>query len=192
MRSILHFAKRVGQCLSLITALALTTGCAGSMDAGRLQQARTSAYVFHHPAPAVESTARKLLKDGGFVLLDADRPGIVRTKWRAVIDDEQFATEYERYIIVVQRLTKEHCRVGALKISVATLGMETAHPHYISDGSKDNKANTVTYGKGKSPLLIGSPAARRDLDLEWNLIRHQEPDGARLVQSQIAWQIAHR
>jgi hypothetical protein len=188
----LRFAKKIGQCLSLITALALTTGCAGSIGADRLKHARTSAYVFHHPAPDVESTARQLLKDGGFVVLDADRPGIVRTKWRAVVDDEQFATEYERYIIVVQRLTREHCRVGALKISFATLGMETAHPHYISDGSKDNKPNTVSYGKGKSPLLIGSPTARRDLDLEWSLITHQEPDRARLVQSEIAWLSEHR
>jgi hypothetical protein len=188
----LHFAKRLGQCLSLITALALTTGCAGSMDPDRLKHARTSAYVYHHPAPDVEAAARKLLKDGGFVVLNADRPGLVRTKWRALLDDEQFATEYERYIIVVQRLTREHCRVEALRLTVATFGMETAHPHYISDGSKDTKPNTVNYGKGKSPLLFGSPSARRDLDLEWSLITHQEPDRAQLVQSEIAWQIAHR
>ena len=189
MSSLLRFAKRVGQCLSLVPALALTTGCARSMT--DLQRARTSAYVFHHPAPDVESAARKLLKDGGFVVLDADRPGIVRTKWRAVLDDEQFATAYERYIIVVQRLTREHCRVAALKVSLATLGMETAHPHSVGNG-KDTNVNTVTYGKGKSPLLIGEPTARRDLDLEWTLIAREEPEGARLVRSQIEWQLAHR
>jgi hypothetical protein len=185
----LRFAKRVGSCLSLITALALGTGCAGSLNPARLQQERTSAYVFHHSAPDVESTVRKLLKEDGFVLLDADRPGIVRTKWRAILDDEQFATEYERYIIVVQRLTNEHCRVGALKLSLATLGMETMHP--TSYSGKGINMNTVNYGKGKSPLLIGSPLVRRDLDLEWSLIAHKEPEGARLVQSQIAWQIAN-
>jgi hypothetical protein len=182
-------AKRVGQCLSLITALALTTGCAGSVT--ELQRARTSAYVFHHPAPDVESAVRKLLKDGGFIVLDADRPGIVRTEWRAILDDEQFATQYERYIIVVQRLTREHCRVAALKFSLATLGMETAHPQSVGNG-KDTNANTVTYGKGKSPLLFGDPTARRDLDLEWSLIAREEPAGARLVRSQIDWQLAHR
>jgi hypothetical protein len=188
----LRFAKRVGQCLSLITAVALTTGCAGSMT-DRLQHARTSTYVFHHPAPDVESAARQLLKDGGFEVLDADRPGIVRTEWRAVIDDEQFATEYERYIIVVQRLTREHCRVAALKVSLATLGMETEHPHSVTGkGGTGTNVNTVNYGKGKSPLLIGSPTARRDLDLEWRLIAREEPAGARLVQSQIAWLLAHR
>ena len=185
----LRFAKRVGQCLSLTLALALTTGCAGSMTA-RLQQERTSAYVFHRPAPDVEATARRLLKDSGFVVLDADRPGIVRTKWRAILDDEEFATEYERYIIVVQRLTREHCRVGALKLSLSTLGMETAHPHSYS--GKGTNMNTVSYGKGKSPLPIGSPLTRRDLDFEWRLITHEEPEGARLVQSQIAWLSAHR
>lgn len=186
----LRFAKRVGQCLSFITAAALTTGCAASLDPARLKHERTSAYVFHHPAPDVESAARKLLKEGGFVLLDADRPGIVRTKWRAIMDDEQFATAYERYIVVVQRLTNEHCRVGALKLSLATLGMETMHP--TSYSGKDGNMNTVHYGKGKSPLLIGSPTAQRDLDLEWSLITRKEPEGARLVQSQIAWQLANR
>jgi hypothetical protein len=190
MSFLLRFAKRVTACLSLFTALALTTGCAGSMDPARLQHERTSAYVFHHPAPDVEAAVRKLLQDGGFVLLDADRPGIVRTKWRAILDDEQFATEYERYIVVVQRLTNEHCRVGALKLSLATLGMETMHPQSYS--GKGTNMNTVSYGKGKSPLLIGSPTARRDLDLEWSLITRKEPERARLMKSQIAWEIANR
>ena len=183
------FAIKVAQLLSPITALALTTGCAGAT--AELQHAQTSAYVFHHPAPAVEAAARQLLTDRGFEVVAANGTGIVRTEWRAVLDDQQFAAEYERYIISVQRLTREHCRVAALKISLATLGMETAHPHSVGQG-RDNNQNTASYGKGTSPLLIGTPAVRRDLDIEWSLINYEEPDRARVVQSQIAWLSAHR
>jgi hypothetical protein len=145
MSFMLNFAKRVGQCLSLVTALALTTGCASSASlTERMQHARTSEYVFHHSAPDVESTVRQLLKEEGYVVLDVDRPGIVRTKWRALLDDEQFATEYARYIIVVQRLTSEHCRVGALKLSMATFGMETAHPHYYTNGRTSIPTQSTT------------------------------------------------
>ncbi len=53
----LRFALKVAQLLSPVTALALTTGCAGSTK--ELQHAQTSAYVFHHPAPDVEAAARQ-------------------------------------------------------------------------------------------------------------------------------------
>jgi len=188
MTSILRFAKDVGQLLSLITALALTTVCAGPM--ADLKHAQTSAYVFHHSAPDVEAAARQLLKDRGFEVLAANGTGIVRTEWHAVLDDQQFATEYERYIIGVQRLTHEHCRIAALKISLATLGMETAHPHSVGNG-KDTNNNTASYGAGTSPLLVGAPTVRRDLDIEWSLIAYEEPDRARDVQSRIAWLSAH-
>lgn len=185
-----HIATRVGQCLSLVTALALTTGCATTMT-DRLQKARTSSYIYHHSAPDVEATVRQLLKDRGFEVLAADRPGIVRTEWRSILADEQFATEYERYIVVVNRLTSEHCRLAAMRVSLATLGMETAHPQAVSSG-KDQNITTTTYGKGTSPLLIGAPNARRDLDFEWKIILSEEPERARVVESQISWQLAHR
>jgi len=187
----LSFAKRVAQGLSLLTALALVSGCAGSMPE-RLREAWTGAYVFHHPAPDVESAVRKLLEDGGFQLLDAYKGGIVRTTWRPIIDDDEFATAFERYIVVIQRLSPEHCRVAAIKISVSTLGMETAHPHTQSKGDGNGRnENTITYGKGNVPLPLGTPAVRRDLDLEWRLIARAEPERARLVQSDIDWMVAH-
>jgi hypothetical protein len=188
----LNFAKRMAQCLSLITALALVSGCAGSMP-DRLREARTGAYVFHHPAPDVESTARALLEDDGFHLKPARQSGIVRTEWKPIIDDEQFATTFERYVVVIKRLSPEHCRVEAIKMSVSSLGMETAHPHGMAknDGNPRNE-NTATYGKGSVPLRMGPPVARRDLDLEWKLIARKEPERARRVQSDIDWLIAHR
>jgi hypothetical protein len=188
----LSFAKRTGTCLSLFALLALTGGCAGSMP-DRLLQARTGAYVFHHSAPDVESKARALLEDKGFYLLAAYKGGIIRTTWRPIIDDDQFATTFERYVIVIQRLTSEHCRIEAIKMSMSTLGMETAHPHTESknEGAGRN-GTTSTYGKGKDALPLGDPAVRRDLELEWELIAKAEPERAKLVQSDIAWLVAHR
>lgn len=187
----LSFAKRVGQCLSLLPLLALA-GCATSMPE-RLLQARTGSYVFHHSAQDVESKARALLEDKGFYLIAADKGGIIRTTWRPIIDDDEFATTFERYVIVIQRLTKEHCRIEAIKLSASTLGMETAHPHSESKNEAVGRnGNTSTYGKGKSALPLGDPALRRDLEMEWEIITQAEPDRARLVQSDIAWLVAHR
>ena len=188
----LSFATRVGQCLSVLAFAALTGGCAGSMPE-RLLKARTGAYVFHHPAPDVESTARALLTDCGFHLIAADQGGIIRTSWRPIIDDEQFATTYERYIVVVKRLSPEHCRVEAIKLSVSTLGMETAHPYSLSKNvATGRNGNNSTYGKGKAALPMGKPSVSRDLDMEWKIISRKEPERARLVQSDIAWLVAHR
>jgi hypothetical protein len=183
--------KSLLQCLPLLTALALVSGCAPSLPA-RLRDARTGAYVFHHPAPDVESAARALLRDDGFQLIGTYKGGIIRTEWRAIIDDEQFSTAFERYDVVIQRLSPAHCRVTALKWSIATLGMETAHPHASSNRNKgDENGNTITYGKGKVPLPMGTPGIRRDLELEWRLIAREEPARAQLVQSDIDWLIAH-
>lgn len=187
----LSFAKRAVQSLSLISALALVSGCAGTMP-DRLREERTSAYVFHHPAPEVESTVRALLEDDGFNLTASLHDGVIRTKWRPVIDDDQFATTYDRYVVFIQRLSPHHCRVAALKWSASTLGMETAHPHTIAKNmGEGHTMNTTTYGKGKVPLPMGPPTIRRDLDLEWKLITREEPARARVVQSDIAWQVAH-
>ena len=96
-------------------------------------------------------------------------------------------------MIVIHRLTREHCRVQAIKLSYSSVGMETEHPHTLfkRDGVSAT-VNTATYGKGKSPLPMGPPTVRRDLDLEWKLIAREEPERARLVRSQIDWLLAHR
>lgn len=71
--------------------------------------------------------------------------------------------------------------------------METAHPHTLSKNEAVGRnGNNSTYGKGKEALPMGDPAVRRDLDMEWKIIARKEPERARLVQSDIAWLIAHR
>ena len=188
----LKIAKRVGQCLSLIGVLALVSGCASSMP-DRLREARTGAYVFHHPAPEVASAARALLADSGYDVLAADDGTVVRTQWHAIIDDDQFATTFDRYFVVIQRLSPQHCRIAAIRQSATTLGMETAHPHTESQNiGAGRNGNNSTYGKGKDALPMGLPANHRDLDLEWKLIAREEPERARLVQSDIDWMVAHR
>lgn len=184
--------KRVASWLPILGALALLSGCASSMPE-RLREARTGSYVFHHSAADVESAARALLLDEGFHLTASLHDGVVATKWRPLIDDDDFASTFERYTIVIQRLSPEHCRITAIKMSASTLGMETAHPHNTSknEGVGRNE-NTKTYGKGKDPLPMGPPSIRRDLDLEWKLISREEPARARIVLSDIDWQLAHR
>lgn len=155
--------------------------------------AASTACSIRRPAPHVKQGARALLADHGLRLRAADDSGTIRTRWRPILDDAEFVTAFEKYIVVVKRLSSEHCRITAMTLSVSTPGMETAHPHDTSKNVAVGRTeNTNTYGKGKNALPIGTPAVRRDLDLEWKLIALEEPERAKLVQSDIAWLVAHR
>lgn len=139
------------------------------------------------------AAATRLLGERGFRFKPVSVGGpatMLRTEWRAILDDEEFATAYERYVIQVKRLTKEHCQVQALKVSVSSVGMETHHPltQYKRDGSGRN-VNNVTNGKGRTGLLMGKPGYGRDFELEWQLLRRIEPERARLLESTVDWEM---
>ena len=81
----------------------------------------------------------------------------------------------------------------AMRVRFSTAGMETYHPTtpLRSDG-KGHSVNTVTYGKGWRPLMIGKPERARDLPFEWELIRRLDPNRARQIESMVDFELNHR
>jgi hypothetical protein len=187
----LRWKKAGRRALSLLALAlaALTLGCAGTSRA-QLLDLHVSGYVYHRPQAEVIAAATRLLAEQGFRLKPLNNGGMLRTEWRGILEDEEFATAYDRYLIQIKRLTPEHCRVQAVKVSVSSVGMETYHPTttYKGDGNGRN-VNNVNNGKGREGLLMGKPGYGRDLDFEWQLLRRVEPERARLLEGTVDWEM---
>ena len=163
--------------------LATNAGCAG---AGlRRQQAietEAIAHIYHRPAPDVAAEVRRLLSDTGFSLTPDSDDTFVRTQWKAVIEDDEVASLYERYVIRVKRLTPHYSRVVAMKVSLTTVGMETYHPLRLSQRGARNGGGS---GKGLWPLPMGPPVLSRDGAFEWALLERVEETNAQRIEASI-------
>jgi hypothetical protein len=173
--------------------LAPATGCApGKPPVAALVEARAAAHVYHRPAPEVAGEVEALLKARGFQLSPIHRGQLITTQWKSLIDDEQFATSQERYVILVKRLTAHYCRVQAVRLSASTLGMETYHPTSTRGDSRAVNTNDADYGRGLSPLAVGPPTYRRDPSFEWDLLRRVEPATAQRIETDARTALARR
>ncbi|MEO7330950.1 MAG: trypsin-like serine protease [Minicystis sp.] len=181
-------ARRRALSLIVVALAALSIGCGGTSRA-HLLELHVSGHVYHHPQEEVIAAATRILGERGFRVPPASE-GVIRTDWRGILEDEEFATAYERYVIQIKRLTKEHCRVQAVKLTYASVGMETYHPtsSYKRDGS-GRTVNTVNNGKGWQGLTMGAPGYGRDFDFEWLLLRQVEPARARLLEGTVDWEM---
>ncbi|MFO0756659.1 MAG: hypothetical protein U0359_09220 [Byssovorax sp.] len=169
---------------TLLLGLALfVLGCAGTSRT-QLLEAHVSSHVYHHPQADVVSAATSMLTEMGFRVFPFDG-SVLRTNWHGLLDDEEFATAYDRYVIQIKHLSPQHCRVQAVKLSYASVGMETYHPQsqYKPDGNRN--VNNVTNGKGVVGLPMGKPSYTRDFDFEWRLLRRVEPERARLLEGTV-------
>jgi hypothetical protein len=165
-----------------VVVMALTLGCAALQREKKIQE-HTATHVFHRSQVDLHAAAEKMLSDDGFrINVPATTLPEVRTEWKAIIDDEQFATSYVRYVVLIKRLAPQHCLVQVVRFTMSTMGMETYHPHseFKHDGSGSN-VNTANYGKGESALPMGPPVYVRDLAYEWKLFNEVEPAAAALV-----------
>jgi hypothetical protein len=180
---------RRARSLIALALCALTLGCAGTSRA-QLLELHVSSHVYHRPQSEVIAAATKLLGEQGFRLKPFNNGNMLRTEWRGILEDEEFATAYDRYLVQIKRLSPEHCRVQAVKVSVSSVGMETYHPttSYKRDGSGRN-VNNVNNGKGREGLQMGKPGYGRDLDFEWLLLRRVEPERARLLEGTVDWEL---
>jgi hypothetical protein len=172
----------------LLVAGALSAASVGCVDtqrqAERALHLQAEAHVYHRPAPEIAEEVRRLLVGRGFALTAASDDHFVRTQWKRIIDDDEFASVRERYVVLVKRLTDHHCRVEAVKFTVTTVGMETYHPMSMSKPDGSSSQNTATYGKGVMPLAMGPRGYARDPDLEWELLRHVDAPKARRLEAE--------
>jgi hypothetical protein len=168
-------------------------GCAGASLGAKLEQAHAGVHVYHRPAPEVAAAVRAELAANGFTLDPASDDRLISTQWSWPLEDDQFVSQGERYVVLVKRLTAHHCRVEAVKFTMWTGGLETYHPlSPLRNGSKNGNPNTVSYGKGLSPLLMGTPTVGRDFGFEWALLRRVDPIDASRIEATVQTELAHR
>jgi hypothetical protein len=187
-RAILRGMVAVG----LLGALSGCAGALGSSPSKKLEQAHAGTHVYHRPAPEVAAAVRAELEAEGFTLDPVSDDRLVSTQWSWPLEDEQFVSQGERYVVVVRRLTAHFSRVEAVKFTMWTGGVETYHPLKPLRNDKGTNANTVSYGKGLSPLLMGTPTYARDFQFEWALLRRVDPLDARRIEDTVHAELARR
>lgn len=169
-------------CLALVSLLAVS-GCAASSSEARRQtllEARAGAHVYRRPAPEVATAVRAELEAEGYHLLAAEEDGLLRTEWKFLVDGAEFATARDRYVVLVKRLTARHCRVEAVRVSLSTLGSESAKPYHmmVPPGIAQKYVSTTIAGVGDARPAVPR-VMKRDLSFEWRVLRRADPEGAR-------------
>lgn len=178
-----NVARYGGACATVIL-LATSSGCIGRRaDRETLLHAQAAVHVYHRPAPEVAAAVRALLVEKGFALTPSSNDMWLRTQWKRTIDDDEFASFRERYVVFVKRLTAHHCRVEAARFTLTTVGMETYHPLSMSKPDGQHSQGTASYGAGLLPLAAGPRTGQRDTAFEWDLLRRVDPTGAHWIEA---------
>jgi hypothetical protein len=192
MHSLLRLAERLLPLAAAGLLAASASGCAAEPPRAKALNHYAGSYIYHHPADEVTAAFQRLLEERGYQVMPVMQGQALRTEWKEMIGTEEVATVYERYFILIQRLTGEHTRVAAMQLQYSTLGMETYHPTVPFHNDPEGRGvNTVTYGKGWKPLQMGKPLAKRAVDLEWALIRRLDPDRARQIEATVDYRLTH-
>ncbi len=173
----------------LLCALCTLAGCARSSPGDVLVQAHAGIHVYHRSAPEVAAAVRAELEARGFTLDPTSDDQLIGTQWRWPLEDEQFVSQGERYVVLVKRLTAHHCRVEAVKLTLWTGGLETYHPLKPRNGGG---GSTSGVGRGLSPLAMGTPTIARDFRFEWGLLRRVDPTDALRIEDTVRAELAHR
>lgn len=151
-----------------------------------LVQARAGAHVYHRPAPEIAAAVRAELSAEGYALLAEEQDGLVRTEWRYLIDGKEFATVRDRYLVLVKRLSPQHCRVEAVRIAMSTLGAESSKPYHlmVPPDIADRYVSTNILGWGDNRASVPQRYSR-DLAFEWRLLRRADPEGAARLEESV-------
>jgi hypothetical protein len=183
-----------GVLAGLLFALPGCAGAVGQSPADTLAQAHAGIHVYHRPAPEIAAAVRAELAAEGFSLDSASDDRLIATQWSWPLDEDQLASQGERYVVLVRRLTAQHCRVEAMKLKVWIGGLETYHPlkPATGGGSRGGAAGTSALGPGLSPLALGTPTYARDFQFELALLRRVDPADARRVEETVRAELAHR
>jgi hypothetical protein len=192
MHTLLRLAARLLPLAAAGLFAASVAGCAADPPRVKAIHDYAGSYIYHHTPDEVTAAVQRLLEERGYEVMPVMQGEALRTEWKDVIGTEEVATVYQRYFVLIQRLTGEHTRIAAMRLEYSTVGMETYHPTAPFHNDPDGRSvNTVTYEKGWKPRQMGKPFAKRALDLEWALIGRLDPDRARQIEAAVDYRLTH-
>jgi hypothetical protein len=172
---------------------ALPACATGPSLADKLVQAHAGIHVYHYAAPEVAAAVRAELSAEGFTLDPASDDRVISTQWSWPLEDDHFASQGERYVVLVRRLTPHHCRIEAVKFKMWTGGLETYHPlSPTRNDAKGGSPTTNSMGPGLSTVVMGTPTYARDFQFELSLLRRVDPTGAQRIEETARAELARR
>jgi hypothetical protein len=167
--------------------LVLGAGCATSQDARRTLLERTSAEVVYNlPGKQVMDAARAVLDEQGYVLAPGGGPTSIRTQWK-IDGDLDHLTRWSKVLVIGEQRADGRFVVRAQEVRWVTGGRTASHPgtaSSVSGGGKRGSDGATNYVQGE-PYSAAKPVFRRALDLEWEILKHLEPQFAANVEKQV-------
>jgi hypothetical protein len=156
------------------------TGCATNRQ--HLLE-RSAAYVAYRlPSEQLMETAREVLKDRGYLILESRDPLYVRTSWRVKFDESlDIGAVRERHFVMGKQLADGRFVLNAYLLTYTTIGRTAPHP---SSFHTDEKTGVQRMVKG-DPHSYARPVLTRDLELEWQILSRVAPSVAHELESQV-------
>ena len=157
----------------------------GVMGCGTTRQQlleRGAAQVAYRlPSAQLLDTAREILKERRYLILESRDPLYVRTSWQTKFDDSlDIGAVRERCFVLVKELDDGRVVLQAYRASYTTIGRTAPHPTSFRTNEKTG-VQMMTKG---DPLSYATPVVLRDLELEWAILARVSPAVARELETQ--------
>ncbi|MDY7226667.1 hypothetical protein [Hyalangium rubrum] len=148
---------------------------------------RTSAEVTYSlPAEQVMEAARAVLNEQGYVIAPGGGPLSVRTHWK-LEGDLDTLTRWSKVLVIGQHQSDGHFVVRAQQVVWVTGGRTAPHPGMggsSGDAGKRGSDGATHYVQG-DPHSASKPVFSRALGVEWEILKHLDPQLAANVEQQV-------
>lgn len=185
--------------VALAAALALSpaiTGCAASNRETYMRE-HAGEHVYDRPMPEVWAAAKQLLADDGYSGREERGGWVFVTEWKESSSSSNVSSVQERYMVEGKELSPSRCTVRFMKItrssgasgsSLGGVSNNSTHQGMASLSSASGNASPGNMPATSTPGGITQQASiasgKRDLDMEWRLLRKIEPKAAGTIEAQ--------
>jgi hypothetical protein len=156
--------------LLLVTALALTTGCAANRREAYLQD-KAVGFVYRQPIAEVWPKAKELLTEEGYSPMEAKGGFEMTTDFIMQGAPSSLGTSYARYLVRGIEKNPGQCTVEFIK-----------QARVESKGAHDTNS-------GQDAEAVGTNSTNRDYAMEWKLIQKADPETAKAWQDEAAQKV---
>lgn len=185
--------------VALAAALALSpaiTGCAASNRETYMRE-HAGEHIYERPLPEVWAAAKQLLADDGYSGREERGGWVYVTEWKESSSSSNVSSVQERFMVEGKELSPSRCTVRFMKItrssgaSGSTLGGVSNNSTHqgmakLSAGNAGSEGGPMpsTSTPGGITQQSSLASGKRDLDMEWRLLRKIEPKAAGTIEAQ--------
>jgi uncharacterized lipoprotein len=156
--------------LLLVTALALTTGCAANRRETYVQE-KAGTHVYRQPLAEVWPKAKELLTEEGYSFKEAKGGFEMMTDYQMEGAPSSLGTSYARYLVRGIEKGPGQCSVEFIKQS----RVESKGAHDTNTGADAQAAASTT--------------TNRDNAMEWKLLQKADPETAKAWETEAAQKV---